>query len=200
MTNAVKHERYPDEHHDVYSKTVFGFWLYLLSDFMLFATLFAAYAVLGGNTFGGPGPRDLFDIDFSVIQTLFLLTSAFTAGLAGVSAHRKNKAWAIALFFITFFLGLVFFGMQINEFSRLTASGHSWRNNAFLSAYFTLVGTHALHMVIGLIWVVVLVVPVFSQGLTPVHIKRLTCLRMFWQFLNIVWIFIFSIVYVLGVI
>lgn len=199
MTQVVEREPYPDDHHDVYSKTTFGFWLYLLSDFMLFGTVFATYLVLKENTFGGPGTKQLFDLDFTTIQTLVLLCSAFTVGLAGVSAHRKKKGATIAFFIITFALGLAFFGMQLEEFMRFSASGNSWVKSAFLSGYFTLIGTHALHMVFALIWVIVLIIPVFWQGLTPLNIKRLTCLRMFWQFLNIVWVFIFSVVYVLGV-
>lgn len=200
MTKAVKHEPFPDEHNDVYSKTTFGFWLYLISDFMLFATIFAAYLALRENTFGGPGAKQLFNIDFTVTQTLFLLCATFTSGLGGAAAHRKNKGATITWFLVTFVLGLVFFWMQLDEFTRLTLSGNGMDKNAFLSGYFTLVGTHALHMFFALLWVIVLIIPVFSQGLTPLNIKRLTCLRMFWQFLNVIWVFIFSVVYVLGVI
>lgn len=200
MTHAIKHEPFPDTHHDVYSKTTFGFWLYLISDFMLFATIFSAYLVLRDSTFGGPGARELFNIDFTTFQTLLLLCAAFTSGLGGVSAHRKLKGATISWFFVTFIFGLGFFGMQVNEFVRLTATGNDWAKNAFLSGYYTLVGTHALHMVFALLWVFVLLIPIFKEGITPLHIKRLTCLRMFWQFLNIIWIFIFSVVYVLGVI
>lgn len=200
MTQLVEQEPYPDQHYDVYSKTTFGFWLYLLSDCMLFGTMFAAYLVLKDGTFGGPGTQELFNLEFTTMQTLFLLCSAFTAGIAGVLAHRKNRGATIALFMVTFVLGLAFLGMQLDEFMRFSASGNSWVKSAFLSMYFTLIGTHALHMVFALIWVIVLIIPVFWQGLTPLNIKRLTCLRMFWQFLNIVWVFIFSVVYVLGVI
>jgi len=122
----MTHESYPDQHHDLYSKTVCGFWVYLFTDFMLFAALFAAYAVLHDNTFGGPSSRKLFDIGFTLTQTLILLTSTFFVGLAGVSAHRKNKGWTIALFAITFLLGALFFGMQLGEFARLVESGNDW--------------------------------------------------------------------------
>jgi len=111
---------------------------------------------------------------------------------------EKNKGGAIALFGITFLLGLVFMWMQINEFSELLAAGHSWKSSGFLSIFFTLVGTFGLHMVFALLWVIVLLPPIFRFGLTTVNIKRLTCLRMFWQFLNVVWIFIFTIVYLMG--
>jgi len=200
QSEITAHEKYPDTHHDVYSKTIFGFWVYILTDFMLFATLFAAYAVLHNNTFGGPHFRQLFDIEHALIQTLVLLVSSFTIGLAGASAHRRYKGMTITLFAITFALGIAYTWMQLGEFSSLIETGNSWTRNAFLSSYFTLVGTFVLHMVVALLWVIVLIVPVCREGLTPVSIKRITCLRMFWQFLNIVWVFIFSIVYLLGVI
>lgn len=191
-------EEHHDVHEEVYSKTVFGFWVYLMTDFVLFGTLFATYAVLRNSTYGGPSPKDLFHLPCTLIQTFILLVSSFTSGLAGAAAHRNSRNWVIFLFGVTFLLGIVFMGMEINEFSRLIDAGFSWKRSAFLSGYFTLVGTHGLHMVFGLLWMIVFIVPVFRYGLTYVSIRRLTCLRMFWQFLNIVWIFIFCIVYLLG--
>lgn len=187
-----KSEAYPDTHHDVYSRTVFGFWLYILSDFILFGALFATFAVLKHSTFGGPSARDLFDLPFIFVQALVLLTSSFTAGLGGASAHRKNKKLTIIFFGITFLLGLLFMGLEVSDLNRLIQSGNSWQRSGFLSAYFTLVGTHAVHMIFALIWVIVLIVPVWREGMTLPSLRRLTCLRMFWQFLNIVWVFIFS--------
>lgn len=198
MTN-LDHEAYPDPHHDVYSKTVFGFWIYILTDFILFGVLFATFAVLKNSTFGGTPPAQLFNLPRVLVQTFILLTSSFTIALGGAYAHRKNKSATLVTFLITFALGLVFVIMQHSEYAQLIASGNSWQRSAFLSAYFTLVGTHTLHMLFALLWVIVLMIPVIGQGLTPVSIKRITCLRMFWQFLNIVWIFIFTIVYLLGV-
>jgi cytochrome o ubiquinol oxidase subunit 3 len=195
---TIPHENYPDTFHDTYSKTIFGFWVYLMSDFILFGALFATYAVLSGSTFGGPTARQLFQTPFTLIQTLVLLTSSLTAGLAGASAHRQHKYRTIALFGITFVLGSIFMGMMFNEFSRLVSSGNGWDRNAFLSAYFTVVGTHGLHVLFGLLWTIVLIVPVWREGVSNVSIRRLTCLRMFWQFLNIIWVFIFSFVYLLG--
>ncbi|NGX50443.1 MAG: Cytochrome bo(3) ubiquinol oxidase subunit 3 [Chlamydiae bacterium] len=191
---------YPDSHHDVYSKTTFGFWIYILTDFMLFATLFAAYAVLHDNLFGGPPFSQLFNLELTLVQTLILLVSTFTISLAGASAHRKKRGVTITLFLITFLLGIAFVWMQQDEFFRFIESGNSWSRSAALSAYFTLLGTFVLHILIALLWIVVLIIPVCLEGLTPRSIKRLTCFRMFWQFLNVVWIFIFSIVYLLGVI
>jgi cytochrome o ubiquinol oxidase subunit III len=195
----VQHEKYPDVHHDAYSKTVFGFWLYLLTDFILFGALFATYAVLHDSTFGGPSARQLLHPSFALIQTLILLLSSLTVGLGGASAHRNNKKLTLAFFGITFFLGIIFLWLQFNEFGRLVQSGNGWEKSAFLSAYFTLVGTHAVHMIFAALWVIVLCVPLCLDGMTFVSIRRLTCLKMFWQFLNIIWVFIFSFVYLMGV-
>lgn len=190
--NTPTHESYPDTHHDPYSRTVFGFWLYLLTDFILFGALFAVYAVLRNSTFGGPSAKDLFQLSFLTIQTLVLLTSSFTAGLAGAAAHRKHKNHTILFFAITFLLGLIFMGMEMSELLRLVQGGNGWQRSAFLSAYFTIVGTHGIHMLFALLWVIVLIIPVLREGITLVSLRRLMCLKLFWQFLNIVWIFIFS--------
>lgn len=193
------HESDPDTHHDIYSKTIFGFWVYLLTDFMMFATFFATYAVLCNNTYGGPSAGELFNLPYTLIQTLLLLVSSLTIGLAGAFAHRKHKNWTIALFGVTFLLGIVFMGMELTEFTRFVNEGNSWQRSAFLSVFFTLVGVHGLHVLFGLLWFIVLLPPVWIHGLTPVSVRRLTCLRMFWQFLNIIWVFIFTIVYLMGV-
>jgi len=194
----MHHEQYPDIFHGAYGRTIFGFWIYLMSDFILFGAFFATYMVLKDSTFGGPSARDLFHLPFSFVQTLVLLTSALTAGLGGASAHRKNKNLTLLYFGITFVLGLIFLWMQLDEFSNYVSAGNGWDKSAFLSGYFTLVGTHTLHIVFGLLWMIVLMVPVCLEGISHVSIRRLTCMRMFWQFLNIVWIFIFSFVYLLG--
>ncbi len=197
---TLPHEHFPDSHHNPYARTVFGFWLYLMSDLILFGALFAAYAVLSHSTFGGPSGRELFRLSFTHIQTLVLLTSSLTAGLAGAAAHRGNKKATISLFGLTFLLGVVFMWMEFSEFSNLVGAGHGWNKSAFLSAYFTVVGTHGLHVLFGLLWIPVLLIPVWREGISHVSVRRLTCLRMFWQFLNIIWIFIFSFVYLMGVI
>ena len=193
------HETSPDTHHDVYSKTVFGFWLYLLTDFMLFATIFAAYAVLNGNTFGGPTPKTLFNLDYTTLQTFILLVSTFAASVGGAYAHRKSKGGTILFFLISFVLGAVFLGMEFHEFSHLIAAGSGWEKNAFASAFFSLVGMFQFHLIIALLWLILLLIPVFRSGVSGRSVLRLTCLRMFWQFLNIVWVFIYTLVYLLGV-
>lgn len=195
---STAHENFPDTHHDIYTKTIFGFWLYLLTDFILFASFFATYAVLYKGTYGGPSGRELFDMPLVLLQTVMLLTASFTCGLAGAYAHRKKTNWTILLFIITFVLGFAFTWMEFSEFARFIHEGNSWRRSAFLSAFFTLVGTHGLHMLFAMAWTIVLLIPVFREGLTSVSIRRLTCLRMFWQFLNVVWVFIFTMVYMGG--
>ncbi|HSX03303.1 MAG TPA: cytochrome c oxidase subunit 3 [Rhabdochlamydiaceae bacterium] len=191
-------EVYADPHHSTYSKKIFGFWLYLLSDFMLFGTFLATYLVLSPNTFGGPPAHQIFDFDFGLVQSLVLLGAAATSGLGSVAAHRKDKKMTLIFFSITFFLGLIFLGTELVEFNRLIQSGNSWKRSAFLSAFFNLEGMHALHMLFAISWIPVLLLPVYREGITPLTLIRLVCLKMFWQFLNIIWIFIFTMVYLIG--
>ncbi|MCB1106578.1 MAG: cytochrome c oxidase subunit 3 [Chlamydiia bacterium] len=194
------HEAYPDTHHDVYSKTVFGFWLYLLTDFMLFATVFAAFAVLSKSTFGGPTPKELFNLNYTTLETLIFMVSTFTVGIAGVFAHRKKKGGTLIWFAITFLLGLACLWMSLHEFSHLISSGNGWERNAYLSGFFSLTGMFVLHLVFALLWIIVLLIPVFKEGITGRSIRRLACLKMFWQFLSIIWIFIYTIVYLIGIV
>jgi cytochrome o ubiquinol oxidase subunit III len=182
------------------SKTIFGFWTYLMTDCILFATLFATFAVLRHNTFGGPGGEVLFKLPLVLAETLILLTSSFTCGLAILFARENKRNLVIILFGITFLLGSAFLAIELNEFRNLAAEGNSWRRSGFLSAFFTLVGTHGAHISIGLIWMAVMMYRVMQSGLTSVNIKRLTMLSLFWHFLDIIWIFIFTIVYMWGVI
>lgn len=193
------HEAETDPHHDIYSKTVFGFWVYLMTDFMVFTTLFATYDVLHNKTFGGPSAKDLFNIHYTLVQTLIFLLSSFLIGLGGAAAHRKQRVTTLLLFGLTFFLGIIFMGMELNEFSRFIQQGYDWKKSAFLSIYFTIVGTFGLHLLFALLWIVVLLIPVIIHGVTQASVRRLTCLRMFWQFLGVVWIFIYTIIYLLGV-
>ncbi|HSW78893.1 MAG TPA: cytochrome o ubiquinol oxidase subunit III [Candidatus Babeliales bacterium] len=181
-------------------KTIFGFWVYLMTDCVLFASLFAAFAVLRNNTYGGPAGSSLFSLPFVLAETLLLLTSSFTCGLAILSAQRGKKTAVLALFSITFLLGLAFLGLELREFSHLYNEGNSWRRSGFLSAFFTLVGTHGTHITFGLLWMGIMLYKVQKFGLTNLNLKRLTMLSLFWHFLDIVWIFIFSIVYLFGAI
>lgn len=195
QSSMAHFETSPDTHHDVYSKTIFGFWVYLLTDFMLFATFFATYAVLRSSTYGGPSGKELFDFPLALVQTILLLMASSTSGLAGACAHRKNKQGTIILFAMTFLLGSVFMGIGLVECSDLLSSGNSWQKSAFLSAFYTLVGMHGIHMVFALLWIPILLIPVFREGIQATSLRRLTCLRMFWQFLNVIWIFIFTLVF-----
>lgn len=186
-------EHYPDAHHDVYGKTLFGFWLYLLTDFILFGTLFATFAVLRQDK--SSLSSSFFSNHFVLIQSLLLLTCSFAVAVAGALAHRKEKKKAVLLFSATFLMGLTFLLLQLSQFKQLLSAGHTWKTSAFFSAFFTLVGTHLLHVLLGLIWILVFLLPLCKEEINALHLRRLTCLRMFWQFLNIVWVFIFTIVY-----
>lgn len=199
MTKHTKHlEAYPDPYHGLYARTHFGFWLFILTDFVLFGVLFACFAVLRNSTFGGPGAKELFNIDYAITQSCVLLVCSFLSGLMGVSAHRGQRKETIIFSCLLFFFGLLFFGYQIADFERLMARGSSWQASAFLSAFFTLLGTHGVHVLLGLLWIPVLVIPVVRHGIDHDAVRRISCLRLFWQFLNIVWVFIFAIVYFLG--
>lgn len=188
-----------DDQKIVKDKTTFGFWVYLMTDCILFATLFAAYAVLHNNIFGGPSGRDIFDMPYVLVETMLLLTSSFTAGLAILAARKQDKVGVIAWFSITFLLGAAFLGMEIREFANLVQEGFSWKRSAFLSSFFTLVGTHGLHITAGLVWMIILLAKTLRSGLTTGNVRRLSLLAMFWHFLDVIWIFIFTIVYLMGV-
>lgn len=187
------------EHPDPVEMQTLGFWLYLMSDLILFATLFATYVVLGRNYAGGPTGKELFDLRYLLGETLFLLFSSVTYGLAMVAMHEGKKQWVQIGLAITFLLGLGFVGMEIHEFRLMIAEGHGPDVSAFLSSFFTLVGTHGLHVTFGLIWMAVMIGQVAVKGLTTPVQSRLMRLSMFWHFLDIVWIGIFSIVYMMGV-
>lgn len=175
-----------------------GFWIYLMTDLLMFAVLFATFAVLRNNTFGGPTGRELFSLPFVLTETLILLTSSFTAGLGMLAARLGSKKQVLAWFGITFLLGLAFLGLELKEFAEFIHEGHTWRSNASLSAFFTLVGTHGLHITSGLLWMGTTLTFIWIRGLNPHLIRKLTLLSLFWHFLDIVWIFIFTIVYLMA--
>ena len=177
------------------SKTVLGFWIYLMTDCVLFASLFAVYAVLHKNVASGPSGPEIFSLPYILVETLALLTSSFTCGLAMLSAHRGSRVGVLGWFSITGILGAIFLTMELSEFSKLVHDGHSWTQSGFLSSYFTLVGTHGLHITVGLLWLVILLAYVMRKGLTASIVKRLTLFSMFWHFLDLIWIFIFTVVY-----
>lgn len=187
-----------DHHHDATAKTAFGFWVYLMTDCILFATLFATYAVLQGNTYGGPSGKDLFDLPFVLVETLLLLTSSFTCGLAMLAIPRKANQRVMLWLAATFLLGAAFLGMELYEFQHLATHGHGWSTSAFLSAFFTLVGTHGLHIAIGLLWIGVLLARIYKRGISVATSRKLTLFSLYWHFLDVVWIGIFSVVYLMG--
>ena len=176
-------------------KTVFGFWLYLMSDCLVFGALFATYAVLQSATFGGATGAELFNLSFVFIQTLILLTSSLSMGLALLAAHAGKKRLSLVVLGVTFLLGLLFLGMEVYEFSTLISEQNGPNQSAFLSSFFTLVGTHGLHVFAGLLWMLILMVHIFVTGLTTANIRRFTCLSLFWHFLDVICICIFTCVY-----
>ncbi len=180
------------------SRTVLGFWIYLMTDCVLFASLFAVYAVMRGSTFGGPTGKELFSLPYVLVETLLLLTSSFTVGLATLAARRFSKKLVLAALGVTFALGLAFLVMELSEFHKLVIEGNSWRRSGSLSAYFSLVGTHGLHIAIGLLWMVISGVQIARRGVGVVTARRLTLFSLFWHFLDIIWIIIFSLVYLVG--
>ena len=186
------------EKHERNDRTIFGFWIYLMTDLLMFAVLFAAFAVLSNNTFGALSIKDIFDPPNVLTETLILLTSSFTIGLAIIFANQKMKLPSIFFLIITFLLGGIFLEIEFSEFIHIIEQGYSWQSSAFLSSFFTLVGTHGLHIISGLVWMGIIIIQIFRRGFTDGNLRKLTLLGMFWHFLDVVWIFIFSIVYLMA--
>jgi cytochrome o ubiquinol oxidase subunit III len=184
---------------DTVANQAFGFWIYLMTDLVLFASIFATYAVVGRNYAGGPTGKDLFDLRYLFVETMFLLLSSATFGLAVLAMHNDRKSLVLIWLVVTFLLGFGFIAMEINEFYHLILNGNGPQRSAFLSAFFTLVGTHGAHVTIGLIWMAVMMGQIDTKGLTTPVRSRLMRLGMFWHFLDIVWVGVFTIVYLLGV-
>jgi cytochrome o ubiquinol oxidase subunit 3 len=183
---------------EVNDTKVFGFWVYLMTDLIIFAALFACFIVLHQNTFGGPSAKDLFHLPSVLAETLILLTSSFTCSLGMFAVHHRLKKWAIAWFLITFSLGVSFLWFEISEFADFVDKGASWQRSAFLSSFFTLVGTHGLHIFFGLLWMVVMIFRIAFRPLVEHSVSRIFRMSLFWHFLDFVWIFIFTVVYGIG--
>lgn len=177
----------------------FGFWLYLLSDVMIFGALFATFMILRHNTAGGPSGSDIVDPPYVLLQTIVLLASSFTVAVALLAAKTGQLRDMQRYLWATLILGTLFLGLEIREFVIMVAEGHSWRESAFLSSFFALVGTHGLHILIGLIWLGVWLYYYGKRGLDGNMLRRLGLFALFWHFLDIVWIWIFTIVYMFGV-
>ena len=197
--DADRNSFYLREEHPPENATLLGFWLYLMSDCLLFAVLFAAYGVLGGSYAAGPGPKDLFDLKLVAVNTSMLLLSSITYGFAMLEMARRRQTATLVWLGITGLFGLAFVGLELYEFQHLIHEGAGPQRSAFLSAFFALVGTHGLHVSFGIVWLVVLMVQVQRHGLTVPNVRRLACLSLFWHFLDVVWIGVFTFVYLMGV-
>lgn len=187
-------------HHEEGASTNLGFWVYLMSDCLMFAVLFAVYGVLGGNYAAGPGPKDLFDLELVAFNTALLLFSSITYGFAMLAMVKNRKETTLIWLMVTLVFGLGFLAVEIYEFHHLIHLGAGPQRSGFLSAFFALVGTHGLHVAFGCLWLVTLMAQVWSKGLVPANQRRLTCLSMFWHFLDVIWIGVFTFVYLVRMI
>ncbi|VTU12879.1 Cytochrome o ubiquinol oxidase subunit 3 [Variovorax sp. SRS16] len=189
---------YLAEEHHVENGTLLGFWLYLMSDCLVFACLFAVYAVLGRNYAAGPSGADLFELPLVALNTSMLLLSSITYGFAVLEMQRDRLKPMLAWLAITGLFGAAFLGIELYEFTHLIQDGAGPQRSAFLSSFFTLVGTHGLHVTFGTIWLITLMVQTARRGLIAENKRRLMCLSMFWHFLDVVWIGVFTFVYLMG--
>ncbi|MCP1312648.1 cytochrome o ubiquinol oxidase subunit III [Paenibacillus tyrfis] len=187
------------DHPDLEEMRTFGFWIYLMTDVIIFGTLFATYIVLQGNRNGGPGPAELFQLGGIIASTFILLTSSYTSGLAVLAMHKGKLKALMGWLGVTVLLGAAFVVLEINEFIHLVHEGATISTSAFLSAFFTLVGTHGLHVSLGLVWMIALIIQLAKHGITPVTKRKVNVISLFWHFLDVVWIFVFTIVYLMGV-
>ncbi|WP_051278505.1 cytochrome o ubiquinol oxidase subunit III [Solimonas flava] len=187
------------EEHHTENGTMLGFWLYLMSDCLIFCSLFAMFALFGHSYAAGPSGKDLFDLELVAVNTGLLLLSSITYGFAMLQMAQGKKSGTLIWLFITLIFGAGFLGIELYEFHHLIHEGAGPQRSAFLSSFFTLVGTHGAHVFFGSIWLVVLMVQVAKRGLTEANCRRLSCLSLFWHFLDVVWIGVFTFVYLMGV-
>jgi cytochrome o ubiquinol oxidase subunit 3 len=178
--------------------TGFGFWIFLLSDIIMFSAFFAAYAVLVNDTAGGPSGRELFNLRNVGLETAFLLVSSFTVGLASIGAKARSGSWFYGAMAATFVLGAAFLTIELREFAGMVALGAGPTRSAFLSAFFTLVGCHGLHITVGLLWLLTMMAQVFAKGYRADVLRRMLCFSLFWHALDIIWVAIFTVVYLMG--
>jgi cytochrome o ubiquinol oxidase subunit III len=176
----------------------YGFWIFILSDMVMFSALFAAFAVLRGNTAGGPAGSELFDLRSVFIETMCLLVSSYTCGLGALSAERRQPGRFLIFAVATFVLGAAFLFIEVTEFARMIGTGAGPSRSGFLSAFFTLVGMHGVHVASGLIALVYLSAQVIAIGLQTAVLRRLLCWSLFWHALDIVWVGVFTLVYLMG--
>ncbi|GAB4062111.1 cytochrome o ubiquinol oxidase subunit III [Uliginosibacterium sediminicola] len=202
MSTTVEHAHgaYDEHaHHDADKQTILGFWLYLMTDCILFATAFAGYAVLYRNIATGPAGHEIFELPYVAVETAALLLSSITYGFALIAGNKGNKSAVLGWLAVTFLFGAAFIVMEVNEFHHLIEEGYGPQTSAFLSAFFGLVGLHGLHVTAGLVWMAIMMLEVFRSGLGSRTMVRLNCLSLFWHFLDIVWICVFTVVYLKGV-
>ena len=190
--------QHDEHHHDTESTATFGFWLYIMSDCVIFACLFATFAVMHDNTFNGFGIPQFLDLPYVLAETLFLLASSFTYGMAILAMYKEKREQVIMWLIVTVLLGLSFVLLEVNEFRHLILEGHGPASSGAMTAFFTLVGTHGFHVSMGLLWMCLMIAQVTVFGINQHTRRRLTYLAMFWAFLDIVWIFVFTIVYLIG--
>ncbi|WP_160719062.1 cytochrome aa3 quinol oxidase subunit III [Bacillus sp. USDA818B3_A] len=174
---------------------ILGFWIFLGAEIILFGTLFATFSVLNARYAGGPTPQDLFEIKDVMIETILLLTSSFTMGLAIYEMRRSNRNGLLLWFVITLLLGAGFVFMEVTEFIHYVHEGATWTTSAFLSSFFVLLGTHGLHVSMGIGWAIMVIIQLLHRGLTPVTARKTFIIGLYWHFLDVVWIFIFTFVY-----
>ncbi|TJY41852.1 cytochrome o ubiquinol oxidase subunit III [Cohnella pontilimi] len=199
MAHMGAHAHSHDEHHDLESMRLMGFWIFLITDCILFGTLFATYIVLHGNTAGGPTASELFEMPGVIAETFILLTSSFTSGLAVLSMNQGNRKGLIGWLVVTALLGASFIALELTEFVKLVHEGATISTSGFLSGFYVLVGTHGLHVSLGLVWMTALMIQLGRRGITNVTRRKVNVISLYWHFLDVVWIFVFTIVYLMGV-
>ena len=187
-----------EEHVHPGGGTLLGFWIYLMSDALLFATVFATFGVLSSSFAGGPKPQELFDLGLIAVNTTVLLLSALTCGLAMIAMQAGRLPLVRLWLIVTGLLGATFVGIELSEFRHLIAEGATPQRSGYLSGFFTLVSTHGLHVTVGVIWIAVMLVQLAQRGLHAENRRSLLCLSMFWHFLDVIWIGVFTFVYLLG--
>ncbi|TVX97144.1 cytochrome o ubiquinol oxidase subunit III [Cohnella terricola] len=186
-------------HHDLEGMRMMGFWIFLITDCILFGSLFATYVVLSGNTAGGPTGAELFEMLGVIAETFILLTSSFTSGLAVLCMNKGDRKGLIVWLAITVLLGASFITLEITEFVNLVHEGAAISTSASWSAFFTLVGTHGLHVSVGLVWMIAIMIQLGRHGINSVTRRKVGIISLYWHFLDVVWIFVFTIVYMMGV-
>jgi cytochrome o ubiquinol oxidase subunit III len=197
--SSASHHGGDDGHHDLEGMRVMGFWIFLITDFIMFGTLFATFIVLSDSTAGGPTGAELFEMPGIIAETFILLTSSFTSGLAVLAMNRGSRKALIGWLAVTVVLGLSFISLELSEFFTLVHEGATISTSAFWTAFYTLVGTHGLHVSIGLVWITAIMIQLARHGINPVTKRKVNIVSLYWHFLDVVWIFVLTIVYLMEV-